>query len=80
MTGRSPSGSARLSLRVDTLNQEVWLGHTPFTRLAVLPTGPTNPRCQSRKSLHSAVIVNFVSSDHAPPEGRDRTGWDLLFP
>ena len=33
-----------------------------------------------RKSLHSAMVVNFVSSDHALPEGRDRTGWDLWFP
>jgi hypothetical protein len=51
----------------------------PSTRLAVLPTGATNRR-QNRKSLHSAVVVNFVLSDQAPPEGRDRTGWDLLSP
>jgi hypothetical protein len=39
--------------------------------------GGTKP---DRKSLHSAVVVNFVSSDRALPEGRDRTGWDLWFP
>ena len=52
----------------------------PSTRLAVLPTGPRTG-ARTGNCCISAVVVNFVSSDQAFARGgRDRIGWDLLFP